>query len=179
MSLPIQMSPPVHLTHQQLCDLLIATPEETSPQLERLREHLRDCPACADEFASIRQPLARFHSATTAWAGHNAATRSWTLPAPPAPIPLAPFRRRAGWLLAAATLLLAAGVPFAIHHHSSSNPAHPVAAATSQPSNPIGDEALLEEVNQTLSSSIPSPMQPLADPTAGRFNQTDSTSRKN
>ncbi|RZU42660.1 hypothetical protein [Edaphobacter modestus] len=179
MSLHTQMSPHIHLTHQQLCDLLIATPEETSPQLERLREHLRDCPACADEFASIRQPLARFHSATTAWAGHNAASRSWTLPPLPASFPFAPFRRRAGWLLATAALLLAAAIPFAIRDHSSSNPAHPVTAATSQPSNPIGDEALLEEVNQTLSSSIPSPMQPLADPTAGRFNQTDSISRKN
>ncbi len=94
MSLHTQMSPHIHLTHQQLCDLLIATPEETSPQLERLREHLRDCPACADEFASIRQPLERFHSATTAWAGHNAASRSWTLPALPASIPFAPFRRQ-------------------------------------------------------------------------------------
>lgn len=177
------MSPHIHLTHQQLCDLLIATPQETSPELKRLREHLRDCSVCADEFASIRQPLERFHSATTAWASHNAAHRSWTLAALPASLPFALFRRRAGWLLATATFLVAAAVPFAIHNHSSSNPAPPITTANSQshsrPTTPIGDEALLEEVNQTLSSSIPTPMQPLADPTAGRFSQTDSTSRKN
>jgi hypothetical protein len=85
-------------------------------------------------------------------------------------------------MLTAAALLLAAVIPLAFHDHPST-PTHTGIATNSQlhakPSTPTGDEALLEEVNQTLSSPIPTPMQPLADPTAGRSSQIDSTPRKN
>jgi hypothetical protein len=79
----------------------------------------------------------------------------------------------------AAALLLAAAIPIALRDLQSSRPAHTATVASSQSSSLIGDEALLEEVDQTLSSPIPSPMQPLADPTAGRSSQIDSTPRKN
>ena len=58
-------------------------------------------------------------------------------------------------------------------HEATHSNAHPSSAASTT----IGDEALLEEVNQTVSSSIPTPMQPLADPTATDGNQNNSNSR--
>jgi hypothetical protein len=78
----------------------------------------------------------------------------------------------------AAVLLLAAALPFTLHRHQTVAVA-PNPTAQIKQTDRIGDEALLEEVDQTLSSSIPTPMQPLADPTAGRSSQIDSTPRKN
>jgi hypothetical protein len=167
-----------HLTHQQLCDLLIAGPYEISPELQPLRDHLRSCTECSKELDSLRQPLQNFRAATTAWASHNSANRSLTLP----------LRSHsfgaAGWMLAAAALLLALLVPVALHErHSSASAARNTAVAPSNSSvhssSTIGDEALLEAIDQTVSSSVPTPMEPLADPTAGRSTQTDSTPRKN
>jgi predicted anti-sigma-YlaC factor YlaD len=166
-----------HLTHKQLCDLLIADPEGTEPELAHLDHHLRHCPDCMDEYAALCLPLENFRCATTAWASHSAAARSW-----------APATRSksvghlVGWILATAALALAVIVPITVHEHTASR-IRSMAIATShqlnRPSITLGDEALLEEVDQTVSSSIPSPMQPLADPTGARTSQTDSSSRKN
>lgn len=167
-----------HLTHHQLSEVLIASAQETSPELDLFREHLRGCPACADKLISLRKPIALFRTTTTAWADQISASRSWAPMALPAATRPTYSRNLAGWMLAAA-LLLAAAIPIALHNHQSSTPARTATTASSQPSSLIGDEALLEEVDQTLSSPIPSPMQPLADPTAGRSSQIDSTPRKN
>ncbi|HTH53901.1 MAG TPA: hypothetical protein VL495_08130 [Edaphobacter sp.] len=176
------MSTQHHLTHRQLCDLLLASPHDASPQIERLRQHLHSCGRCASELDSLQRTLGHFSTATTAWASHTLATRSWNSPALTSS-PRSFFRRPAIWVSAAAALFLAAAVPFALHHHSA---AHPSVASiphtqlqSRQAIDQIGDEALLEEIDQTLSSPIPAPMQPLADPTAGRSNQIDSTPRKN
>jgi hypothetical protein len=174
------MSHQDHLTDHQLSEVLIASLQESSLHLEILREHLRDCTVCNDRLISLRRPLTLFRSTTTAWADQTSARRTWTPPlllARPAS-----SRHLTRWMLTAAALLLAAAIPLALHDHPFTPP-HTGVATSSQPharpSTPIGDEALLEEVNQTLSSSIPTPMQPLADPTAGRSNQIDSASRKN
>lgn len=176
-----------HLSQKQLYDLLLAMPQETSPELEALREHLRDCSVCADELTTIRRPLSHFRSATTAWAHHTSASRSWTSPAllstQPAFRALKHVLTPPALWASAATLLLAAAIPFALHHHSAVAPSSSTATIRTSSHNtqagPLGDEALLDEVNQTLSSSVPAPMQPLVDPTAGRSNQVDSTPRKN
>lgn len=173
------MKSQIHLTHQQFCDLLIADPEEAGHEIDRLSEHLRECPACADEFAALCQPIENFRSATTAWANHNSIRRSGTSSAGSNTV-----SHLTGWVLATATLAVAIIVPIAIHEHNSAsrlvrNAATATSNRTNYPSTTIGDEALLEEIDQTVSSSIPSPMEPLADPTAGRSNKTDSRSRKN
>jgi anti-sigma factor RsiW len=172
-----------HLTHEQLCDLLL---ENHPPSVHQV-EHLRSCSRCAAEYNSLRESISLFRSTTIAWASHVSASRSW--PSPIRLLATATARRSdwAGRLLtqpvlwaAAAMLLIASAVPLALHH-----PQEPAAAVQSNPPaqvrpiDHIGDEALLEEVDQTLSSSIPAPMQPLADPTAGRSSQIDSTPRKN
>jgi len=176
-----------HLTHEQLCDLLLAkhAPDtsESSGHIELLREHLRDCHLCSAEFASLSQSLATFRSTADAWA-----TREWTSrPASPTLLHHAPARTAstaralmgpALWA-AATALVVAITLPLTLHRDQPAAPKTPaLAVVTTQPGTSQSDEALLEEIDQTLSSPIPSPMQPLDDPTAGRHNQPD-TQRKN
>lgn len=169
------MNPIIHLTEQQFYDLLIAFPGENSPELKQLRDHLSRCPECAAELECLRQPLGDFRSSVTAWAGHHSANRTWTR-APHT----SSFGTLSAWLLAAAALILLIALPFATHHESQTvatvDATHSDTKASAATTT-IGDEALLEEVNQTVSSSIPTPMQPLADPTAIGGNQNNSNSR--
>ncbi|QNI37581.1 hypothetical protein [Edaphobacter albus] len=172
-----------HLTHEQLCDLLL---EDATPPLQQV-EHLRICSRCSAEYNSLKESISLFRSTTIAWAGHVSANRASSSPthllSASTPrrnrVPKHLFAQPILWA-SAAMLLIASAVPFAFHHRqqpvttSHSNPPAQVRAA-----NRIADEALLEEIDQTLSSSIPAPMQPLADPTAGRSSQIDSTPRKN
>ena len=172
-----------HPTHEQLCDLILAPHalefQETG-RLDMLRDHLNTCQQCSAELASLNQSLATFRSTADAWA-----TREWNRPrtgqsplparatlwgSPPLP---------ALWATAAA-LVVAATLPLALHHNPPATAPTPalVTATTPRPPSNQSDEALLEEVNETLSSSIPSPMQPLDDPTAGRHNQSNNQ-RKN
>jgi len=176
------MSRETHLTHNQLCDILLAPPQETSPQMQ----HLRDCPLCAAELASMRQSLSDFQAATKTWASHTMANRAWSpstfeIPVPLSSAPRRFFERQILW--ASTTLLFAAAVPLTLHYHrtSAQAPAAPTVATRPDNHQPdlTGDEALLEEIDQTLSSSIPTPMQPLADPTAGRSSQRNSTLKEN
>jgi hypothetical protein len=169
-----------HLTHEQLCDLLVIEPApdlHEAGRLDQLEEHLRDCEHCSAQLASLSQSLADFRSTTKAWASHEwtsqqANSRSLH--------PLRPTRvltLPALWA-AAAALVIAAMLPLTQHHNAPPAPAPQAAAiATQTPANQ-SDEALLEEIDQTLSSSIPSPMQPLNDPTAGLHSQSN-TQRKN
>ena len=176
-----------HLTHEQLCDLLLAepaaAPSESSGKIELLREHLSDCHLCSAEFASLSQSLATFRSTADAWASREWASR----PARPTLLHHAPARTAstaralmgpALWA-AATALVVAITLPLTLHRDQPAAPKTPApAVVTTQPGTSQSDEALLEEIDQTLSSPIPSPMQPLDDPTAGRHNQPD-TQRKN
>jgi hypothetical protein len=169
------MNPTIHLTEQQFSDLLIAFTSENSPELKHLRDHLSRCPECAAELASLRQPLGDFRSSVTAWADHHSANCSWT-PASHT----SSFGTLSAWLLAAAALILLIALPFATHHKSQTvanvDATHSDTKASAATTT-SGDEALLDEVDQTVSSSIPAPMQPLADPTATGGNQNNSNSR--
>ena len=170
-----------HLTHEQLCDLLLdSTPQEIheADRLGLLREHLRDCSICAADFAALSESLTVFRSTATAWS-----TREWnSAKASAISQRLAPDRPRsvmpAALWTAAAALVVAATLPLALHRTPHATLKAPTAVVhTAAPTNQ-SDEALLEEVNETLSSLIPSPMEPLDDPTAGRPNQSNNQ-RKN
>jgi hypothetical protein len=170
-----------HLNHEQLCDLLLASSLQQaheSGRLELLRQHLRECNDCSTEFASLSESLTAFRSTTTAWS-----TREWTRAEALARSQrLAPARPRsfmpAALWTAAAALVIVTTLPLALHRTPPATPRTPAAVVHTAPPSNISDEALLEEVNETLSSSIPSPMQPLDDPTAGRPNQSNNQ-RKN
>lgn len=179
------MSYPIHhLTHEQLCDLVLADSQLAPSQAE----HLRSCSICAAEYASLQQSLSSFRSATVSWADHTSASRVWSstthLLALTPSVPSSALRRLVArpllWASAAA-LVLATAIPFALHRHPAPSTARttPNVQQHAPQVDHIGDEALLEEVDQTLSSSIPAPMQPLADPTAGSSTPIDSTPRKN
>jgi hypothetical protein len=194
-----------HLNHEQLCDLLLADRATdawtlASPELERSREHVRDCHICADELSSLSQSLTLFRSTADAWAHHewnNQTNQAAFVNRSLRPVPSTPrlfglfprlTLRPALWTAAAAVVVLAAVLPITLQRLSNSagvpgltatTPAG--AAPTSRLATPAtqSDEALLEEINQTLSSSVPTPMQPLADPTASGNNQSNNAPRKN
>lgn len=177
-----------HLTHEQLCDLLLFnrtsdSRELASEKLEASREHVRDCHICAGELALITDSLTLFRSTADAWASHewnhqSLLQSSKLKVARPRRIS-GLFARPAIWAVTAAAAI-AIAVPFTLHqlngdHHSATTTA---SATTSRPNNVQvqSDEALLEEISQTVSSSVPGPMEALADPTAS---QTSNTQRKN
>jgi hypothetical protein len=182
-----------HLNHEQLCDLLIAdrATEAFTPELDRSREHVRNCHLCADELASLSQSLTLFRSTADAWAQHewNSQTAYVHRSLRPASSDTGIFSRfrfalrPAVWSAAAAALVLAAAIPMTVHHLSSSAPGItatvPAASTRAAAPDAKSDEALLDEINQTLSSSVPTPMQALADPTASGNNQSNNATRKN
>lgn len=176
-----------HLTHEQLCDLLLSGHSRdawilSSPELDAARNHIQTCEACAEEFATLTASMQLFRSTANAWSSQQWSDRllaqSNTLK------PVASGSRFGGlfprpllWA-ASAALAIAIAAPFALHRTDAADsgdasigvqPAHGRSAVMQS------DEALLEEINQTLSSSVPSPMQPLADPTrhAGNLQKKD------
>jgi hypothetical protein len=174
-----------HLTHEQLCDLLLSNHATdawivSSNELDAARDHIRECSACADELATLDQSLMLFRSTAETWSNHEWSQQSLLQSSTLRP-------KSSGWSLlhrplvwaAPAALAIAVAVPFTLHlldvspndHANVMQPATQQKAVSAQ-----SDEALLEEINQTLSYSVPAPMQPLADPTAS---QTSDTQRKN
>lgn len=171
-----------HLNHEQLCDLLLAdrmgSTAACSTEIEQAREHVHDCHICAAELSMLDQSLLLFRSTADAWAshewhGHQSLLQSSSL-RPARTGLLGFFARPVIWASAAAIALFAAALPVTLHYLPGAKTNAPMAAIhtvnTTQ-----SDEALLEEIDQTLASTVPTPMQPLADPTAGQSN----TQRKN
>ena len=163
-----------HLTHEQLCDMLLArAPHPLSSDYAALQHHLANCPSCTAELASLRTSLSGFRKASTSYARqqliqfHLAGT----------PTPSKSLFQPIYWA-AAAALCIAAALPITMHRQT---PTVPVSlASTVKPATSQSDEVLLEEVNQEISAPIPSPMQPLADPTASSAaNSSTSPSQRN
>jgi anti-sigma factor RsiW len=176
-----------HLTSDQFGDLLGRSVTETAPpEAEWVDAHLHACQQCSAELAELRQSLALFRDATSAYADKQMR-----------PLPrLVPVRRaQVRWLIptywatAAAAMLLTALLPLQVlRQHSPS--AQPAAVASSTTASGAidhsqSDEALLDDVDREVSASVPTPMQALADPSASSTStSTDdsdsaSTQRKN
>lgn len=152
-------------------------PHLTSEQMERmLRDpkaragslHLQVCPECnaeIDELASVfgdLREVSAFHAATERGRAILPATAS--------------CRRFSAWAYgSAAALFLTAGmVPIAIHHNS--NQAEQAKAPQPAAVQTISDEALLNSIQNDLSASVPTAMEPLATTT---HSSNSNTSRKN
>jgi hypothetical protein len=171
-----------HLSHEQLCDIVLArSPHPLSSDFAALQEHLGICPACATELSNLRTSLSIFRDASASFAqqellrlrtGNRVESRSVHSLRSTALQPIY-------WAAAAAALLVAAVLPLSLHRQSP--PSSPSTPAVTAPAHTTeSDEALLNDINQTLSASIPSPMQPLADPTASAAATTStSPQRKN
>jgi hypothetical protein len=176
-----------HLTHEQLSNLLIADPTvcdldlpTTASDLDT-EAHLLDCGICAAELDGLRQSLACFREAVTV----HAAAQPHGLPQTAFHLHKAPpmrYRHLALWSACAAALVVAITIPVGVRSARPQAPiavpsavAAPALAAVAPPHTAESDEALLAGIEQDLSSSIPTSMQPLADPLPSA--QTSSTSK--
>ncbi len=153
-----------HLTHEQICDFILDPPPESAPSAA----HLAACAHCSAQLATLNASLRHFQEASRSFAEREIARR---------PIVLTLPRRRnimamPAYLAAAALFLGAVFIPLHLHHPAAPPPPSPVAAVPVSAQSTESDEALLEEINQDLSASVPSPMQPLADPTADASSAT-------
>jgi hypothetical protein len=162
-----------HLTHEQLCDMLLArSPHPLSSDFAAMQAHLGTCPACTAELTSLRTSLALFREATVSYSQQH------LTPLHANAVPTVPKTAIPIYWAAAAVLCIAAALPITLHRQTPSAPA--ASTSTTKPANLAqSDEALLEEINQELSAPIPSPMRPLADPTASSAATPSTSSQRN
>jgi hypothetical protein len=158
---------PHHLSHEQLCDLLIVAPQDDASLSEAHQEHLRDCLICASELDLMRSSVAGFHDASTALADRELSRR----PIRPRFASIYGSQPRGlitlGFAWATAALVIAAIIPVGLN--SRLNPTLTpdttvTQSATTSEAQPDSDAALLNDIDEDLSAAIPAPMQPLAGP---------------
>lgn len=152
-----------HLTPAQFDALLIG---DTNPSALPLtaQEHLSTCATCTAEFANTRSLLGHLSEALTGMAREQPFRRN-------TPATLLNFRSAAAkrpvrrftatFALAASFALAAAILPFT---HMAAPPA--TKAPISTPASTVqSDEALLNDIDQQLSASVPQALALLEDPT--------------
>jgi anti-sigma factor RsiW len=129
--------------------------EQNSPEVLR---HLVECTACRAEVSRLEDGIATFRSAAVEWSSQCLATRPQQLRS----VTLRRFSITAmRWGFAAAVplvLLLLALLPLHLFHLSSpkiTRPAVQISAAQ------ISDDALLEQVDEQVSVTVPSSMESL------------------
>jgi len=176
----------LHLSHEQLCDLILADlslqpegrswndPNDLKAESNIVQEHLRACLVCSAELRSLRDSLSHFHDASVSYArqefAQSYAQRSSI--APPHTFLSQPL-----YWAAAAVVFVAALFPLSMHRQRPVSPAaSTVASAVLRPTE--SDEALLADIDQKVSADVPSPMEPLADPTAGATSTTSTSDQR-
>ena len=173
----------LHLTHEQLCDLILAErslPLEDESTDDRkhgsdiIQAHLRACPLCSAELTSLRDSLSHFRDASVSYAreefAQNYARKSSIAP------PHSYLSQPLYWT-AAAVVFVAALFPLSMHRQRAIT--HGVTTATlSSPQTTESDAALLADIDQEISADVPAPMQPLADPTAGATSATSASDQR-
>ena len=158
-----------HLTHDQLCDLLLA-PQQNDARTSTTQDHLRNCYACSAELATLTTSLSGYRETA-----HAVAQRDFTPLPRTAPTPLLAHHsllHPVYWAIAA-TALVVALLPFTTPRHPSVVQPQPTRATAPVAGTAESDAALLEDINNDLSASVPPPMQPLADPTPSSASNTD------
>jgi hypothetical protein len=153
-----------HLTEDQFGELLAAS-SQTALGASRAQAHLLSCEQCAGELASLRQSLSLFRQASTTYA-NNELRQLPQMPIPARPPLLFPVQAQAYWAFAAAAIFLVALLPMQSFRQHALQPQQTVTASGSSVS-AESDDALLKDISQEVSVSVPAPMQALADPTAG------------
>src|SRR5277367_509308 len=159
----------LHLTHEQLCDLILADsslrPNDDSDVVE---QHLQACLICSAELKSLRDSLSHFRDASVSYARQEFAQSyaQRTSISPPHSYLSQPL-----YWTAAAVVFVAALFPLSMHRQRPISPVTATAISAS-PQTFESDEALLADIDQKVSADVPSPMEPLADPTAGTTSTT-------
>ena len=171
----------LHLTHEQLCDVLLADSSLPSAgadhETDVVDQHLQACLICAAELKSLRDSLTHFRDASVAYSrqefAHSYARRSSI--APPHSVLSQPL-----YWAAAAVVFVAALFPIHLHQQQSAARSAAKAAAAVSSQTAESDEALLSDIDQKVSADVPSAMEPLADPTDSTTSLTStSDQRKN
>src|SRR6266852_4199448 len=173
----------LHLTHEQLCDLILADssfPPEGEPwndlkaESDVVQEHLRACLVCSAELRSLRDSLSHFREASVSYARQEFA-QSYAQRSSIAPPHI--YLSQPLYWTAAAVVFVAALFPLSMHRQ---RPDPPVARTTTSSSlqTTESDEALLADIDQKLSADVPAPMAPLADPTAGTTSTTSTSDQR-
>jgi hypothetical protein len=167
----------LHLSSDQMSELLACAPDTACELagLEASQAHLRVCPACTAEFASLREALLLFQEASIAHAD-----REFGRLRNPSSLasPILPARGAASqtlfWVAASAVLMAGLLPPEVRWQRTLSTPTVATAEAFAPPAE--SDEALLEDIDRQLSVSVPASMQTLADPTGDASAQTSTQS---
>jgi anti-sigma factor RsiW len=149
-----------HLSSEQLERVLAGRPSH------EVSQHLGKCARCVEDVASMRAVLGNFRSAASSSAEHHL---KFAAPVATARVP------RTAWVLASVVLFAGIATPFAVRRQ----PVSPVVVGVSTQALPaISDEALLNNVQNDLSASVPESLLPLADTSTNAVNSTDEK-RKN
>ena len=172
-----------HLTGEEFGALLaISATQGADPELARAEAHLLACEACAAELAGLREAIALFREASSAYADSELRRMPrWILPDKRVlPRTIVP----AYWV-AAAAMLLTALLPMQVLRRHAVAPQPTVASSAAsgaasgdRASTAQSDEALLDDVNREISASLPAPMQALADPTSSAAAAGSATSNR-
>jgi predicted anti-sigma-YlaC factor YlaD len=121
--------------------------DQRTPQMLR---HLSQCEECRAAVEQLQQGVSIYRRAAVQWSAESLAAQPQRMPLVPArPQPMLALR----WAVAAIVpivLLLLALFPLHVSH------SHPV-----QPAAQISDDALLDEVDEQLSVTVPSSMESL------------------
>jgi hypothetical protein len=156
-----------HLSEAQFGELMAAPPKAADSALTPAEVHVLTCEQCAAELASLRESLSLFREASTRFAADQLRQ------IPPVVFPVRPAVSpvlRSVVLTCAAALVLAAFVPMQVLHQRSREAARRAASANAAPRvehyATESNEALLDDVDQAASASVPDAMQALANPAA-------------
>jgi hypothetical protein len=120
---------------------------------------------------SLRDSLSHFREASVAYARQEFA-QSYARRSSIAP-PHSFLSQPLYWT-AAALVFVAALFPLSMRQQ------HPVSSisASASPQSTESDEALLTDIDEKVSADVPSPMEPLADPTAGATSSTSTSNQR-
>jgi hypothetical protein len=190
----------LHLSHEQLCDhLLEITKLSEIPDRARnaaapvagfhvIEDHLRACPLCAGELRALEAALVNFREAATSFANQELSLlRSRDADRPVFPVRRAVlsshrfYHKPFVWAVAAVLLVgatVGSVLPLHLHRQHAFDASSVAAISSALKSSPApeSDQALLEEVDQDLSSSVPSALEPLDDPISTTDAGTDQNS---
>jgi hypothetical protein len=156
-----------HLTEAQLFGLLSAASDSAATAAQI---HLAECAQCQDDFTAIDRSFANFRLAATNFA---------LLHTPPRPVVETTVHRsffalpKIVWASGLASVLAITGVTLSTLHRPA--PGVPSVHVASAPQ-PVSDEALLQDIDSDLSTSVPPSLQPLDTTNTASEQTTTSTS---
>lgn len=136
-----------HLSQQQIDEWLVNRDNAQRP--DDVAAHLRSCPECSGELSRTAEALTLFGGAVRSWGEDQMRLRparaTWT-------VPVVPVWR---WRVALAFAVMWFMIAVPVYQHRKANQEAAALRAAQ-------DEILLQHVEQALSQSVPSPMEPLA-----------------